>query len=202
MPTTSFKVALVLGSTRPTRLSPFIAEYVKSLILPLPSNVELDILDIEKQDLPLFNEPGIPSHLPKDNPTPHYTHEHSRRWSAIVSRFHAFIFVTPQYNWSIPAVFKNALDSVYHEWSDKPALIVAYGSKGGNKAAVHLRQILTGLHVKVVEPEGQLKINSKTSVHCNEHGRVSEDDLAVWAYEDMDSRIRQGFAQMIDRNNQ
>ncbi|TQS31795.1 hypothetical protein Golomagni_07915 [Golovinomyces magnicellulatus] len=195
---TSFKVALVTSSTRPRRLSPFITEYIRSLISPLPPNIDIGIIDLEKQDLPLFNEPVIPGHLPKEDPTPHYAHQHSRKWSAVVSEFDAFIFVTPQYNWSITAALKNAIDYLYHEWTAKPVLIVAYGSRGGNKAAAHLRQILTGLHMNIVESEGQLKISTKTSVYCNEHGHLPEDTLAVWAQDKMDSQIRQGFAQITE----
>jgi NAD(P)H-dependent FMN reductase len=67
-----------------------------------------------------------------------------------VQQYDAFIFVTPQYNWSIPASLKNALDYLFHEWAGKPAGIVSYGSKGGVKAAEHLRSVLTGLRMRVV----------------------------------------------------
>lgn len=197
MPSATFKVALVTCSTRPTRLNPFIAEYVKTLISPLPENVEVDSIDLEQQKLPLFDEPSVPGHLPKENPTPHYASEHARKWSATVSRFDAFIFVTPQYNWSVPASLKNAIDYLYHEWTAKPVLIVTYGSKGGNKAAAHLRQILTGLHMNTVEPEGLLRTRTDMAAACNESGAIGDKEKDVWVQDGMDERIRQGFAEVV-----
>ena len=60
------------------------------------------------------------------------------------------MFLTPQYNWSYPAALKNALDHLYREWHDKPALIISYGHRGGGRAADHLQQVLQGLRMKPV----------------------------------------------------
>ena len=49
-----------------------------------------------------------------------YAHQHTRDWSATVSRADAFVFVTPEYNRSFPAALKNALDFLSMEWADKP----------------------------------------------------------------------------------
>ena len=46
----------------------------------------------------------------------------------------ALMFVTPQYNWGYPASLKNAIDYLFREWNDKPAIVVSYGSRGGDKA--------------------------------------------------------------------
>ncbi|KAJ1675861.1 hypothetical protein EV182_000415, partial [Spiromyces aspiralis] len=144
------KIALVSCSTRHPRLNPFITDYVRSVLAESSGEVSIEIIDLAEQSLPLYNEPAVPSHLPATNPTPHYLHAHTREWSQIVRQYEAFIFVTPQYNWSIPASLKNALDYLYFEWKDKPAAIVSYGGRGGGKAACHLRDILTGLHMRPV----------------------------------------------------
>ena len=54
---------------------------------------------------------------------------------------HSLIFVTPEYNRSIPGALKNALDQAYVEWNRKAFGIVSYGSVGGTRAAEHLRTI-------------------------------------------------------------
>lgn len=80
--------------------------------------------------------------LPKDDPTPHYANSHSKKWSAAISQYNAYIFVTPEYNGSISGVMKNALDQLFHEWRSKPAGIVSYGTAGGVHASAHLAEIL------------------------------------------------------------
>ena len=57
------------------------------------------------------------------------------------------MFVTPEYNHSIPGALKNALDHLRNQWWDKPAGIISYGSIGGARAAEHLRTILGELKI-------------------------------------------------------
>jgi chromate reductase, NAD(P)H dehydrogenase (quinone) len=69
------------------------------------------------------------------------------------------IMVTPEYNWSIPGVFKNALDwlsRVDKVLSGKPVMTAgaATGLMGTIRAQLHLRQILTALQVKLLPPAG------------------------------------------------
>jgi NAD(P)H-dependent FMN reductase len=96
----------------------------------------------------MFNEPTIPSQV-KDPSA--YVQPHTRAWSEEISKHQAFIFILPQYNWGYPAVLKNALDYLFHEWANKPALIVSYGGHGGGKAANQLKQVLQGLDMRVAE---------------------------------------------------
>lgn len=89
----------------------------------------------------LFDEPGIPQAITD----PHqYAHSHTRTWSARLAALDAFVFVTPQYNWGIPAALKNAIDFLYHEWTGKPAMVVSYGGHGGGRAAEALRMRVGG----------------------------------------------------------
>jgi NAD(P)H-dependent FMN reductase len=66
-------------------------------------------------------------------------------FSLKIAGYDGFVFVTPQYNWSIPGVLKVSLDHLLHEWAGKPAVIVSYGGRGGAKAAAHLREIWQGV---------------------------------------------------------
>jgi NAD(P)H-dependent FMN reductase len=72
--------------------------------------------------------------------------------------------VTPQFNWGYPAVVKNAIDHLYHEWRNKPAAIVTYGGHGGGKCAEQLRQVAGAVKMRVVPtapgiwlPEGVIR---------------------------------------------
>ena len=87
--------------------------------------------------------------LDRSNPTPGYTLAASRAWSETIRSYDGFIFVTPQYNWGVPAALKNALDYLFHEWVGKPAMVVSYGGHGGGKAAAALQTVLAGLRMKV-----------------------------------------------------
>jgi NAD(P)H-dependent FMN reductase len=197
-------IAIVTSSTRSPRLNPPITQYVYDVLtndptLPTqkpsetspetvdtdPRHITFTILDLAKQSLPLYDESVIPASLPADNPTPHYTKPHTRAWSAVVRDFDAFIFVTPQYNWSIPASLKNALDYLFHEWKGKPAGIVSYGSRGGGKAADHLRSILTGLRMRVVGTAPGLPVKY-TGLPV---GALSEEEIKV----ELDGRDVEGW---------
>jgi NAD(P)H-dependent FMN reductase len=197
-------IAIITSSTRTPRLNPAITQYVYDVLtndptLPTqkpsptapetidtdPRHITFTILDLAKQSLPLYDETVIPASLPADNPTPHYTKSHTRAWSAVVREYDAFIFVTPQYNWSIPASLKNALDYLFHEWKGKPAGIVSYGSRGGGKAADHLRGILTGLRMRVVGTAPGLAVKF-TGLPV---GAVSEEQVKV----ELDARDVEGW---------
>lgn len=60
------------------------------------------------------------------------------------------IFVIPQYNWGYPAALKNAIDHLYREWRDKPAVIVTYGGHGGTKCSEQLRQVASAVKLRLV----------------------------------------------------
>jgi NAD(P)H-dependent FMN reductase len=78
-----------------------------------------------------------------------------RRESALrgEDRCGGFIFVTAEYNHSVPAVLKNALDYLYEEWNNKPAGFVSYGSAGGVRAAENLRLIAGELQIADVRAQ-------------------------------------------------
>jgi len=76
-----------------------------------------------------------------------------QQWSNLVSSCDGYIILTPQYNWGYPGDMKNAMDHLYKEWHNKPAMIVTYGGHGGNKCGMQLRQVLHGFKMKLVEEE-------------------------------------------------
>ncbi|TVY51988.1 NAD(P)H-dependent FMN reductase LOT6, partial [Lachnellula suecica] len=141
-------IGLILCSNRQPRVCPQIASIVTSTLSTIPSYPATTIIDLETWNLPMYNEPGIPAQI--QDPSG-YAQAHARAWSAEISKHDAFIFVMPQYNWGYPAVLKNAIDYLYNEWKGKPAMIVSYGGHGGGKAAEQLKQVLTGVQMKVVD---------------------------------------------------
>jgi NAD(P)H-dependent FMN reductase len=63
-------------------------------------------------------------------------------WSDIVGGSDAFVFVTPEYNYTIPPALVNALDTVYHEWTYKPVGFVSYGGVSGGMRAVQTAKLM------------------------------------------------------------
>jgi NAD(P)H-dependent FMN reductase len=119
---TGGRIAVVIGSTRPTRICPGIAEWVRHAMQE-ESRLRYELIDLAEINLPFLDEP-LKAALRE------YEHEHTRAWSQIVSGYAGFVFVFPQYNWGYPAPLKNALDYLYYEWHDKPAVSVTYGTRG------------------------------------------------------------------------
>lgn len=120
-------IAVLICSTRDERVSDQVAQWV----LENASGANFSIVDLKDFRLPNLGE------TPNDKP----------KWDATLNRFDGFIFVTPEYNHSIPGVLKNALDITREPLANKAAAIVSYGSAGGVRAAEHLRQILAELEV-------------------------------------------------------
>jgi NAD(P)H-dependent FMN reductase len=133
-------VGVIAGSTRPNRHSEPVARWVIERAA-LRADLEADLIDLARIDLPMFDEPIPP--IMGD-----YANEHTRAWAATIARHDAFVFVSPEYNRSIPAVLKNAIDFLYQEWTDKVAGFVSYGADaGGARAVEHLRVVLGELRV-------------------------------------------------------
>ncbi|KAL4954837.1 flavoprotein-like protein [Aspergillus filifer] len=197
------KIALITCSARQARLNPFITTYIHDILQQnLPSTSDIDItlstIDLANQNLPLYNEPAIPSHLPELNPTLHYTHEHTRAWSELIKKYDAFIFVTPQYNWSIPAVLKNALDYLFYEWKGKTAGIVTYGGRGGGKAGEHLQGILRGLRMRPVSNMPGIVVSGDVLEGCLMEGKLSKEVLERWREAGVEEQVWELFKKVVE----
>ncbi|NKF24264.1 NADPH-dependent FMN reductase [Solimonas marina] len=147
------RVAVIIGSTRPTRICPGIARWVRDAA-QAESPLQYDLIDLAEINLPFLDEP-LKAALGQ------YQHEHTRAWSRLVSGYDAFIFVFPQYNWGYPAPLKNALDFLYREWHGKPVSYVTYGTHGGNKGADQIRGVLAGLKMRELNQHLEVVITDK-----------------------------------------
>ncbi len=127
-------VAVILGSTRPNRLSEPIGKWAEVHAKKVEGwNVEL--VDLRDWSLPFFQEKASVMQLNGD-----YSIDLAKEWSKKIAGFDAYIIVTPEYNHGTSAVLKNALDYLYAEWNNKAVAFVGYGSVGGARAVEQLRQ--------------------------------------------------------------
>jgi chromate reductase len=137
------KVAVVVGSLRKDSVNRKVAHALADLA---PGHLELEIVEIG--DLPLYDEDleaaGVPAAW--------------TRFRDEIRASDAVLFVTPEYNRSVPAVLKNAIDVGSRPygrsaWAGKPAAIVSVspGALGAFGANHHLRQSLVFLDMPVLQ---------------------------------------------------
>ncbi len=139
----SKKIKMIIASTRDGRVGKHIADWVTGIAKD--NNVELEVLDLKEINLPFFTGKS-PAYFPPEK-------EEEKAWAGIIGEADAFVFVTPEYNRSVPASLKNAIDYLSAEWKEKPAAIIGYGHiDGGSISIKHLKDILDWCKVAYVEP--------------------------------------------------
>jgi NAD(P)H-dependent FMN reductase len=133
------RIGVILGSTRVGRFADKPAEWLMGLARKC-EGATFELVDLRDYPMPFFDQPKSPLREPSKN-------EAAQRWARKIGELDGFIFVTSEYNHSIPAVLKNALDHVYAEFNRKPATFVGYGNAGGARAIEQLRLMLVELQV-------------------------------------------------------
>jgi NAD(P)H-dependent FMN reductase len=133
------KIAIIIGSTRDSRFGEKPAKWINEFATAR-DDIDVEIVDLKDWPLPFFNEVASNAWVPTQN-------EVGQRWQKKIAEFDGYIFVTPEYNRSIPAALKNAIDFSYPEWNKKAAAVVGYGSVGGARAVEHLRTIAIELQM-------------------------------------------------------
>jgi NAD(P)H-dependent FMN reductase len=190
------RIGIILGSTRPGRVGEAVARWVFE-IARQRGDAEYELVDIASYGLPLLDEPVSPI-------MHQYTKPHTKIWSAKISSFDGFVFVTPEYNHGTSAALKNAIDFLYREWNNKAAGFVSYGSAGGLRAVEQLRLVMAEIQVADVRQQASFSLLEdfeKFSVFRPRDGRekpVHEmlDQLLSWslAMRSLRSETRQASA--------
>ena len=175
-------VCVLVGSLRKASFSRMLANALISLA---PSSMKLDIVEIGQ--LPFYNQDL------DINPPP-------AAWTAFRQRVKAadaVLFVTPEYNRSVPAALKNALDVGSRPygssvWDRKPGAVVSSspGAIGGFGANHHLRQSLVFLNVPTMQqPEAYI---GRVDKLFDERGKLASDGTRKFLQEFM-----QAFANWV-----
>lgn len=176
-------VATLVGSLRQGSLNRMAARAIASLSPP-----GLDFGEVEIGDLPLYNED-----LEQDPPAQWV------RFRARMDAADAVLFVTPEYNRSVPGLLKNAIDvgsRPYGKsvWSGKPAAVVSVspGGIGGFGANHHLRQSLVFLDMPVLQqPEAYV---GNAANLFDENGGVKNEGTETFL-----RNFAQAFAAWVER---
>jgi NAD(P)H-dependent FMN reductase len=128
------RLTVVIGSVREGRGGEAIATWFIDRAKQ-HGKFDVQVADLKDLNLPIMDEPQHPR-LRK------YVHDSSRRWSDTVAGSDAFVFVTPEYNYTMPPALVNALDTVYHEWTYKPVGFVSYGGISGGMRSVQTAKLM------------------------------------------------------------
>ncbi len=161
---TTRDIAVLVGSLRKES---YTLKVAKALAELAPAALKLDRVEIGR--LPLYNQD-----LETDSPPPEWVAFRDR-----VRASDALLFATAEYNRSVPAVLKNAIDvgtrPIGHSiWNGKPGAVISVspGAIGGFGANHHLRQSLVFLNVPTLQQEayigGAAKLFDKDGKLTNE----------------------------------
>jgi NAD(P)H-dependent FMN reductase len=127
------RIAVIIGSTRPTRFADKPAQWILKQA-QARGDMDVELVDLRDFKLPFFDEMATNKWMPSKNPE-------AVRWQQTVEKYDGFIFVVAEYNHSITASLKNALDEAYNEWGRKAFTAIGYGAVGAARAIEHLRMI-------------------------------------------------------------
>lgn len=144
------KILVVVGSARPGRVADKVLGYIQDEFTNR-SDVEVTIADLAALNLPFFDNENAPM-------SPQYTITNPQvaAWSELVKANDSVLFITPEYNHTLSAIQKNALDSLGAEWAAKPVTGVAYGWSGGSLAVLTLHEVLENLKADTKHGMAQL----------------------------------------------
>lgn len=136
------KLKVIVGSTRPTRAADRVFPWVVAQA-ERHGSFEVEVLDLRDWPLPFFQE-----HMGTigDFADPTYSDPIVRAWNRKLAEGDAFLFITAEYNHSVPGQLKNAIDSVFVSFAlrNKPVGFVGYsgGIAAGIRAVEHLALIV------------------------------------------------------------
>jgi len=176
------KIAVLVGSLRKHSFNRRAAHALSAIA---PASLKLTIVEIG--DLPLYNQD-----LDEENTPPQWTD-----FRTAMHGYDAVLFLTPEYNRSVPGVLKNAIDvgsRPYGKsvWDKKPAAVmsVSPGAIGAFGANHHLRQSLVFLNMPTMQQPEAYVGNAATLFH--EDGSLTEKPKEFFAH------FINSFARWID----
>lgn len=166
------KLAVIVGSTRQNRKTLRQARWVLKQAQKM-DGVQAELIDLKDYPMPFFDEPMSPRYNPDRKIDPAAV-----PWLKKLEEADAYVFVTAEYNHSIPGVLKNALDYVTWEIQRKPASVVSHGSAGGARAAIQLKVILSeskAVPLPTYTPLTMVKMSDR----IDEEGDLNEEEKAL-----------------------
>ena len=174
---------IIIASTRPGRVGPSVADWIYERAVT-HGGFDVELVDLAEINLPMFDEPKHPRFG-------EYVHQHTKDWSALISRGDAYILVIPEYNYGFNAALKNALDYLNKEWTGKVVGLVSYGGvAAGTRAVQMLKPVLGALKMVAVNDAVNIPfvaqfLDGERKLQPNEimekSATVMLDELLAWS---------------------
>lgn len=134
------RIGIIVGSVREERLGAAVGEWV--LAHAVGRTAEYELIDLRAFDLPVYSSAQVPAMAERQ-----YGDERVNAWSRAVDACDGFIFVTPEYNHSVPGALKNGFDCIFPEWWSKAIGFVSYGAAFGFRAVEQWRPIVANANM-------------------------------------------------------
>jgi NAD(P)H-dependent FMN reductase len=167
-------IKLIIGSTRQGRAAEEVANWF--IAQGKDAGYNLDVIDLRDVNLPMFDSAVSPAYAPVDTPE-------AKAWAKIIDDADGLVFLTAEYNRSIPASLKSAIDYLFKEWENKPSAIVSYGYiDGGQSATSHLKDILEWVKASLVEPNVAVQFTQETFDRST--GKFFDADASLGEYKE------------------
>ena len=178
------RIGIIIGSTRDKAAGKEVGEWLYDLAQGRKDGVEYTLLDLKEFDIPVLTTEVVPAAANKQ-----YADEKVQAWSDAVDACDGFIFVTPEYNRSVPGPFKNAFDCLAAEWAGKPVAFVGYGPSGAVRAIEAWRPIV--VNFSMTQLRTQLDISLATDM---QDGVFSPADFKAGMVNDICAELEQVLA--------
>ncbi len=160
------RIGIIISTTREGRFGDEPARWVLDMASGR-TDLDFEIVDLRDYPLSLFGETDSPAYNGSLEPGA------ARRWSRKMAELDGYLFVTAEYNHSVPGVLKNALDHVYPECNRKPAAFVGYGGVGGARAVEQLRLIY--IELQMAPTRTAVHIGMEPYLGVSKHGKRLSD---------------------------
>jgi len=143
--TSTPRIGILAGTVREGRNSIKIADWAQQTLAAAGIDATFEVIDLAAQELGKFTS-ATPPRMHQGA----YEEPELAAWSEKIADFDGFIFATGEYNGSVPGVMKNAVDSLFVEWTEKPVGFIGWGSTGASSALEHWHTVGTFLGMKLV----------------------------------------------------
>ncbi|AMO89012.1 NAD(P)H-dependent oxidoreductase [Corynebacterium simulans] len=178
------KIGIVLGSTRDDRAGEAIANWVGDLAKGRNTGVEYEVIDLKAFNVPIMTTSVIPMAANKS-----YDDANVQAWSDAIDSCDGYVFVTPEYNHSVPGPFKNAFDSLGAEWVNKSIAFVGYSFSGGIRAVEAWRLAVANFSMKQLRT--QVEVNLITDMN---EGAFAPADFKIGLVDNMLAELEDSIA--------
>ena len=144
------KIAVFVGSIREGRTGITIGQWAIEQLEARNDGHEYLLIDILEQDL--NPNTAVPPRMVANG---EYADPKTLAWAELIGGYDAYIFVTPEYNASVPGPMKDAYDLLYAEWAGKPISFIGYGSDAARTAVSHWNDIVGRVGMTIVPAQAE-----------------------------------------------